>query len=115
MEEIEPEYKSKSSWINALLGIWVIVSPFVLNYRVPRVVWSNVIAGGVVLVIALVRSCVRKQVWSWINIILGIWIIISPFVLGFLSEVEMWNNIALGIIIAAIALHNAYSRVSVRT
>jgi SPW repeat len=114
MDDNELENQSKSSWLNVLLGIWVIVSPFVLNYRVPRVVWSDVVAGALVLVIALVRASTHQQGWSWINLVLGIWIIISPFVLGFLSEAEMWNNIALGIIIGAIALHNAYSKTALR-
>ena len=110
MDENELTNQSHSGWVNVLLGIWVIVSPFVLEYTAPRVIWSNVVAGAIVLIIALLRTVVRQPGWSWINVLLAIWIIISPFVLGFLSAAEMWNNIALGIIIGAIALHNGYSR-----
>jgi hypothetical protein len=49
--------------------------------------------------------------WSWLNIILAIWLVISPFVL-FLGNIAMWNNVILGIIIAALALNNTYSKVS---
>jgi hypothetical protein len=114
MDENELTNQSHSGWVNVLLGIWVIVSPFVLQYTAPRVIWSNVVAGVIVLIVALVRTGVRQPGWSWINVLLAIWIIISPFVLGFLSAPEMWNNIALGIIIGAIALHNGYSRMFAR-
>ena len=51
---------------------------------------------------------------GWVNIVLGIWVIISPFVL-LLSGAVMWNNVILGIIIAAFALTNTYSKVSAET
>jgi len=32
------------SWINILLGIWVLISPFVLGFaQAPRAMWNNVI------------------------------------------------------------------------
>lgn len=55
-----------------------------------------------------------KRGSGWMNFVLGIWVIISPFVL-FLSGAAMWNNVILGIIIAALALTNTYSRVSAET
>ena len=42
---------------------------------------------------------------SGLNIIPGIWLIIAPFILGYTRlEVAMWNDIILGIIVAAFAL-----------
>jgi SPW repeat len=52
--------------------------------------------------------------WSWLNLILGIWLVISPFVL-FASGVAMWNNVIVGIIIAAFALTNTYSKAPAET
>jgi SPW repeat len=49
--------------------------------------------------------------WSWLNLILGIWLVVSPFVL-FASGGAMWNNVIVGVIIAALALGNTYVKAS---
>jgi|SRR6516225_6109093 hypothetical protein len=103
-----------SSWVNIVLGIWVIISPFILGVHSPNVVWSNVVAGVLVGILALLRWSMHQPGWSWLNLILGIWLVISPFVL-FLSGAAMWNNVILGIIVAALALTNTYSKVSAET
>lgn len=103
-----------SSWINILLGIWVIVSPFVLAIHSSKATWSNVITGAGVGVLAIIRWGMHQPGWSWLNLILGMWLVISPFVL-FVSGPGMWNNVILGIIIAAFALTNTYSKVSAET
>ena len=103
-----------SSWINILLGIWVIVSPFVLAIHSSKAMWSNVLTGAGVGVLAIIRWGMHQPGWSWLNLILGMWLVISPFVL-FLSGPAMWNNVILGIIIAAFALTNTYSKVSAET
>jgi hypothetical protein len=103
-----------NSWINILLSIWVIVSPFVLAFHSSKAIWSNVIAGALVGILALIRWGVHQPGWSWLTLILGMWLVISPFVL-FLSAAAMWNNVILGILIAAFALTNTYSKVSAET
>jgi SPW repeat-containing protein len=101
--------RSGSSWVNILLGVWVIISPFVLGMNVPKAIWNNVVAGAVVGILAIIRWIMRQSGWSWVNLLLGIWLVISPFLL-FLSGAAMWNNVILGIIIAALALTNTYSK-----
>jgi hypothetical protein len=103
-----------SSWVNMLLGIWVIISPFVFGIHGPKGIWNNVITGAVVGVLAIVRWSMHQSGWSWLNLILGIWLVISPFVL-FLSGAAMWNNVILGILICAFSLTNTYSKVSAQT
>ena len=103
-----------SSWVNILLGIWVLISPFVLGILTPNGTWSNVITGAVVVILAIIRWSMHQSGWSWLNLILGIWLVISPFVF-FLSAAAMWNNVILGVIIAAFALTNTYSKVSAET
>ena len=103
-----------SSWINIVLSIWVIVSPFVLASHSSKAIWNNVVVGVVVGILALVGWSMHQTGWSWLNLILGMWLVISPFVL-FLSGPAMWNNVILGIIIAAFSLTNTYSKVSAET
>jgi hypothetical protein len=112
-EEAEAPERSGigSSWVNIVLGIWVIISPFILGVHASSAVWSNVVAGALVGILAIIRWSMHQTGWSWLNLILGAWLVISPFVL-FLSGGAMWNNVILGIIIAAFALTNTYSKAS---
>jgi SPW repeat len=103
-----------NSWVNILLGIWVIISPFMFGIHAPKGIWNNVITGVVVGVLAIIRLSMHQPGWSWLNLILGIWLVISPFVL-FLSGAAMWNNVILGILICAFSLTNTYSRMPAQT
>lgn len=92
-----------ANWINALLGLWVIISPFVLGFtRNQAAMWNNVATGGAVLLLALGRGGTSGVAVR--NLLLGGWLIASPFVLGFLQQVIFWNNIILGIVIVICAI-----------
>ena len=98
-----------ANWVNVLFGIWVIISPFMLQFaRLPAAMWNNVIVGIVIALLALIRTSLPRQSgWSWANVILGIWMIISPFALGVMTTAILWNNIILGIAIGLVAFGNA--------
>lgn len=103
--------KDGTSWVNIVLGMWVLISPFVLATQSFKTIWNNVLTGAVIGILALIRSRMHRPGWSWLNLILGIWLVISPFVL-FASGVAIWNNIIAGIIIAASALAHTYFKES---
>jgi hypothetical protein len=94
------------SGLNILLGLWVVISPFVLTFAQNSVaMWNNVATGGAIALLALMRLGSPQAGASWMNIALGVWLIISPFVLGFTGMgVAMWNNVILGIIVALVAM-----------
>lgn len=94
-----------ASGINVVAGIWLILAPFILDY-VPREAWWNdILVGLAVLILAGSRfGAPRSPGPSWVNVILGIWLILAPFVLGYADmTTPLWNDIILGIIVAASA------------
>jgi len=96
-----------ASGLNIIAGIWVIISPFILNYTpMQMALWNNI----VVLVFAWVRVANPGQyvALSWINFLLGIWLIIAPFVLTYTgSPVPVRNDVILGIIVGILGLWSA--------
>jgi len=45
------------SWVNFILGLWLILAPFALHYRDLSVaVWNNVIVGIVIAILAIFRA-----------------------------------------------------------
>jgi hypothetical protein len=73
---------------------------------------NNVVVGIVVALFALIRasSGYRRAGWSWFNGLLGLWLVISPFVLGFPNHfAAMLNNVIAGAVIALLAFTSAAS------
>jgi hypothetical protein len=106
-----------ASIINFILGIWVLISPFVLGVMHFRVaVWNNVIVGIIVIAFAANRTWggSRRSTWtSWVNFALGIWLIISPWVVGFRTSPALtWNNVIVGIVVAIVSAVGATRRTS---
>jgi len=106
---VDSENGHVMSWINILLGIWMIISSFALGFaNVPRAMWNNVVLGVVIAIVAIIRtSTTRQPGWSWLNALLGILVIISPLVLGFALGNAIWNNVILGIIMTILAWSSA--------
>lgn len=116
-----PEYPSSSSpgrtasAINFFAGIWVLISPFVLRFTGFRfAIWNNVIVGIIVLIVAGTRAWGgrgERTGVSWINLVLGIWLIVTAFIFHF-RPAFMWNQIVSGIIVAVLAAISAARRPS---
>jgi len=51
------------SWINFILGLWLIVAPFALHYRdITMAMWNNVIVGIVIAILAIYRALEKANV-----------------------------------------------------
>ena len=96
-----------ASGLDVLAGIWLLISPFVLTFStLHSAMVNNVIFGIIIGLLALFRffNPSNGVVVSWINVILGIWVLISPWVLGFgMNRVPATNNVIMGIIVIILA------------
>ena len=100
-----------ASGLNVLAGLWLIISPWVLHDQTQQAYTNNVILGIVIAVLAAIRAggAYRATWLSWINLLLGLWVIISPWVLQFpASQTQaFWNNVIVGVIVAILAIWSA--------
>jgi SPW repeat len=95
-----------ASGINILLGIWLIVSPWVFDYSGRAPVLNSVYVGALVALLAAFRLATlrRSAGLSAINLILALWTIASPWVCGYSANVgAVRDNLLLGIAIAMLA------------
>ena len=93
-------------WFNLVLGAWLIAAPFIgvgVNHDIAA--WNSYVSGAVVAIFAIV-ALARPQMWEeWLNLIVGLWLIIAPFVLGYTHQSgPMWNQIIVGLLIGIDAL-----------
>lgn len=53
---------------------------------------------------------------SWVNFVLGLWLIIAPFVLHYSTlSTAMWNSVLVGIVVAILAIIRALEHTSVHS
>ncbi|TFU14942.1 SPW repeat protein [Thermus tengchongensis] len=93
-------------WANLVLGVWLILSPWLLGFSgTPAAMWNAVIVGAVVGLMALMHLRGGPLWEEWVNVILGIWLILSPWILGFSGMGNaMWNALIVGVLVGILAL-----------
>ncbi len=100
--------------INLVLGLWVFVSPWVYGASGNPNSWNSWIAGALIAIFALIRlgsGGIRGI--AWLNVILGAWVFVSPWVYGYtVNQARFINSLCAGAIIFILALYGALSHTS---
>lgn len=93
-------------WMNVLLGFWLVVSPWEMEYSLNKAATANACGVGVVLLLFNLISVARllDQGQEIFNILLGVWLVLSPYFLSFTTEGEpAINAIVTGAMIVILA------------
>lgn len=109
-------------WVMLIFGLWLFFSPFwMAGYATSGSIaaWNSYVLGVLVVGFAWAALATPQRWEEWIELALGVWLVISPFVLVFYKTEfgAAWNQIILGVLIAIDALLAlaAYSEQQVRT
>ena len=75
------------SWLNVIVGVWLFISPWVLGTTSDAATaWNAWIIGAAIFVVALIAlgaTASASAVAPWVNVVLGVWLFISPRVLRY--------------------------------
>jgi hypothetical protein len=91
---------------NLALGLWMLASPWALGFQGERLATNSALALGVLVSAVALFALFRVMAWQeWANIAFGVWLVASPWIIGF-SELSMakWNAVIVGALIAVLAL-----------
>ena len=90
---------------NALLGAWLIFSPFILGYQGEVTAVGNAMLVGALLIATALGAIFFPRAWEeWTETVLGLWLAVSPWVLGFASPAAKATALVTGLIVLTLAL-----------
>ena len=96
-------------WCNLLLGIWLCLSPWVLRFAGDREAMENAVAVGFLIVVAEVFTfSMLRVVEEWINVVLGMWLVASLWILEITASTAKADLAVSGIVISLLALYEIW-------
>lgn len=90
---------------NAVLGVWLIVAPFALGFQSDWVALANTAIVGLLLLATALGAIFVPRAWEdWTETALGLWLAVSPWILGFATPSARVNAVVSGLVILTLAL-----------
>jgi len=91
---------------NALLGVWLLLSPWVSRFSGDITATVNSVVVGVALLAAALGAMLMPRAWEeWTEAVLGLWLIVAPWVLGYSGLANaLYASVVIGIVVLALAL-----------
>lgn len=100
------------SWITLIVAVWFFISPWVLQFApaggaggaAQPAPWNAWVLSVVIALVTL-SAMGAPAVWQpWVNLLLGIWVFIAPWVLGFANTAPAWDHWVCGALFALLAI-----------
>jgi hypothetical protein len=106
-----------ASGINIILGIWFLISAWIYGYAAASqaMVWNYVVVGALIAIFGIMRYATphSRIGFSWVNVVLGVWALISPWIYGYAGDMpRVWNDVIVGIVVAGLAIWSGSATVS---
>src|SRR3954463_8267361 len=88
---------------NLILGAILFFSPWMFGFGAGAVSQNAYIAGLAIAILAI-AALAAFAVWEeWLNLIVGLWTLVSPWVLGFQGTTAMTVHVVIGAAVAILA------------
>jgi hypothetical protein len=96
-------------WCSLLLGIWICLSPALLQFTDDPVATRNIAGVGFLIIIAEVFTFTAlRELEEWINLALGVWLIGLPFVLDITSPVAKGDSVISGTLVVLLSVYEIW-------
>jgi uncharacterized membrane protein HdeD (DUF308 family) len=103
--------KNVQDWINLVCGVLLFISPWALGFAGDQMAARTAWIGGIVFFVLAVAALVQFAEWEeWVELIAGVLVVISPWVLGFAAvHAAMWSCVVLGVIVVLSAISELWA------
>lgn len=95
-----------ASFVNLLLGAWLVTSPFTFGYQSAGMIWSDVVSGLLIIVFS-VLSAYKGFIGNlarWANCFVGIWLLFAPLVFWSPTAAGYLNDTLIGALVIAFSV-----------
>jgi len=93
----------RARWPNLLLSAWLVVAPLILGFHSPQARANTVTVGLCLFLFVLVADSIPA--FRFVDTALGLWLLVSSFLLGYSDEiVPTAHNILVGLAVAVLSL-----------
>jgi hypothetical protein len=91
--------------VNALAAAFLFVSPWLFGFAGELTASRNAWISGLLIAGVALAAVVALQEWEeWINLLFGLWVVVSPWLLGFAGlATAMWTHVGVGLVVAILA------------
>lgn len=73
--------------IRALAGLFLLLSPWLVGSTdSPMAAWNSWVIGAAITGVAIAALVVLREWEEWTGLVLGVWALVSPWILGFGAE-----------------------------
>lgn len=94
-----------ASFVNLLLGAWLVTSPFTFGYQNAGMIWSNVVSGLLVIAFSLLAASRRFNAFArWAVCFIGIWLMFAPLVFWSPTAAGYLNDTLVGALLIAFSV-----------
>lgn len=99
-------WTSWQDWTSVVLGAWIFFTPWIFQYDFGAPGWNAWIFGAAICVVGIWGLAQPSRGAEVVNAVLGAWLFISPWVLGFalILEAASWDAWIVGAIVTIVAL-----------
>jgi SPW repeat len=89
---------------NLVLGAFLFSSPWIFGFANDAPTQNAVVCGAAIAILSI-AALAAFAVWEeWLNLILGVWVLVSPWALGFAgTTITTTVHVAVGAIVAILA------------
>jgi len=91
--------------VNAVLGVCLALAPWALGFTGEvAATWNALIVGAAIALIALGALFAFREWEEWVNLALGVWAILAPWLIGFATVAgAMYAHVIIGLIVGVLA------------
>jgi len=102
---VEWKKESIADVISLALGAWLFLTPWIFGFlSVAPASWNAWLSGIAIAAVAIAALSAFAEWEEWISLILGVWVAVSAWVIGFAGHATVtWVHVLTGIAVAVVA------------
>lgn len=101
--------KHWEDWCAWLLGFWLCVSPWILQFDLEPTATRTTVITGILIVFVERMTLYFYRAWEeWIGVIIGAWLVLCPWVLNIRDLAAKDNFVVVGLLVMALAFYELW-------